>query len=102
MKKNFTNLLINIFLIAATIAVIGLFAFAGILSYQSLKPSSSIPFETTSPYVLVYTDTYFNCEIVYDKDTKVMYSISNGTYNRGTPTVLLNADGTPKIWEGDE
>lgn len=37
--------------------------------------------------------------IVYHKDTKVMYAISNGSYNYGTFTVLLDADGTPMLYE---
>ena len=39
--------------------------------------------------------------IVYHKDTKVMYAVSNGYYNGGTFTMLMNADGTPQIWEGE-
>lgn len=41
-------------------------------------------------------------KIVYHKDTKVMYAISNGYYNVGTFTVMLNADGTPMLWEDTE
>ena len=37
--------------------------------------------------------------VVYHKDTKVMYAISDGSYNRGTFTVLLDADGTPMLYE---
>lgn len=40
--------------------------------------------------------------IVYDIDTKVMYSISKGGYNQGTLTMLVNADGTPKLYEEDK
>lgn len=40
--------------------------------------------------------------IVYHRDTKVMYAISTGYYNQGTFTVMLNADGTPMLWEGKE
>lgn len=40
-------------------------------------------------------------DIVYDTDTKVMYSRSMGSYNRGTLTVLVNPDGTPKLYEGE-
>ena len=100
MKKFFTNTVIG----AITVFIVALLIGLTVLIYSMIYDTITITTfpETTSPYVLVYTDTYFNCEIVYDKDTKVMYSISNGTYNRGTPTVLLNADGTPKIWEGDE
>ena len=39
--------------------------------------------------------------IVYDNETKVMYAVSNGDYNRGVLTMLVNADGTPKLYEGE-
>jgi hypothetical protein len=100
MKKFCTNTLIGASVVFVVALLIGLIVLVYSMIYDTIT-ITTFP-ETTSPYVLVYTDTYFNCEIVYDKDTKVMYSISNGTYNRGTLTVLLNADGTPKIWEGDE
>jgi hypothetical protein len=38
--------------------------------------------------------------IVYHKKTKVMYAVLQGAYNGGTFTLLVNADGTPRIWEG--
>lgn len=40
-------------------------------------------------------------KVVYDKETKVMYIISFGSYNTGTFTVLVNADGSPKLYEGE-
>ena len=49
-------------------------------------------------FILVDADHY--CWIVYHKDTKVMYAVSRSGYNAGTYTVLVNADGTPMIWEG--
>lgn len=39
--------------------------------------------------------------IVYHKDTKVMYTLSTASYNMGNFTLLVNADGTPMIWEGE-
>lgn len=48
-------------------------------------------------FILVDTDYY--CWVVYHKDTKVMYAVSRSGYNAGTYTVLVNADGTPMIWE---
>ena len=39
--------------------------------------------------------------VVYHKDTKVMYVISAGPTNCGVFTVMLNADGTPMVWEGE-
>ena len=38
--------------------------------------------------------------IYVDKDTNVMYIKGSG--DGGTFTVMLNADGTPKIWQGEE
>lgn len=52
------------------------------------------------PFVVVYLGTIY--EVVYDKETKVMYAVSWGNHNSGTFTLLVNADGTPKLWEGAE
>ena len=38
-------------------------------------------------------------DVVYHKDTCVMYAVSGGGYNAGTFTLLVNPDGTPMIWE---
>lgn len=40
-------------------------------------------------------------DIVYHKETKVMYTVSGGQYNRGNFTVMVNADGTPMIYKED-
>lgn len=37
-------------------------------------------------------------KVVYHKDTKVMYVVSCGGYNSGDFTLLVNADGTPMLW----
>lgn len=40
--------------------------------------------------------SYENCSVYIDKETKVMYlSVKRGL------TVMLNADGTPMLWEGE-
>lgn len=39
--------------------------------------------------------------IIYDTDTKVMYSLSTGSYNFGNLTMLVNADGSPKLYKED-
>ena len=38
-------------------------------------------------------------KIAYDKETKVMYAVSDGLYNCGTVTPLFNADGSPKLYK---
>lgn len=40
--------------------------------------------------------------IVYDKYTTVMYAISNGDYNCGTFTLLVDANGNPLLYNEAE
>jgi len=48
----------------------------------------------------VIVEKTYTWGVVRDKYTGVMYVVSRGTYNSGNFTVLINADGTPMIWEG--
>ena len=41
-------------------------------------------------------------EVVYHRETKVMYAVSCGGYNAGNFTVLVNADGSPMIWGAED
>lgn len=52
-----------------------------------------------SSFVIVEFGSSYN--IVYHKDTKVMYTVSCSSYNCGSFCLLVNADGTPMIWEGE-
>ena len=55
--------------------------------------------DVPSRFVIVeQADTW---SVAADKDTRVMYVVSNGAYNRGTFTLLVNADGTPLVYEGE-
>ena len=51
--------------------------------------------------VFVTVSENSNYTVVYDKETKVMYAMSDGSYNRGNFIMLVNADGTPKLYEGE-
>ena len=42
----------------------------------------------------------YDGEILVDKATGVMYWKSASSYNWGSLTLLVNPDGTPRIWEG--
>ena len=53
-----------------------------------------------APFEWVYSSSLAIYRVGYDPDTGVMYAMSNGGYNSGTLTLLVNADGTPKVWEG--
>ncbi len=79
MKK----LLVSVFAIVATAVLIG----CGIEASASSEPM----------FVEVYESTYWS--VVYNSETKVMYVVSDGSYNRGTFTLLVNADGTPMVWD---
>ena len=48
-------------------------------------------------FVCINAGEYYN--IVYDRKTKVQYAISNGRYNRGTVTLLVDKDGKPLLYE---
>lgn len=37
--------------------------------------------------------------VVYDRETKVMYAVSYYGSGSGKFTLLVNADGTPKLWK---
>lgn len=67
-----------------------------LLSACATKQTKEIIEGETSRMVYVEeTSTY--C-IVYDKYTKVMYAVSNSGYNCGNFTLLVNADGTPLLY----
>lgn len=44
-------------------------------------------------------EEYNGFDIVYDKETGVMYTMSNRAYAYGILTPLLNSDGAPKIYQ---
>lgn len=56
--------------------------------------------ETGDGNTFVLVDADYYCWVVYHKDTKVMYAVSRSPNNIGIYTLLVNADGTPMIWEG--
>ena len=56
--------------------------------------------ETSEASMFVTVETTLTWSVVYHKTTKVMYVVSNGMYNYGNFTLLVNADGTPMIYGG--
>ena len=53
-----------------------------------------------SMFVVVESTLYWN--VVYCKETKVMYTVSSSSRNYGNFTLLVNPDGSPMLWEGEE
>lgn len=56
--------------------------------------------DDTSMFVYVEKTMYW--DVVYHKDTKVMYVVSAGSNNYGTFTLLVGADGKPMIYEEEK
>ena len=79
-------------IIAITLVVVVLFFVGCDDTNNSVKASDDV-------FVMVSA----NCDydVVYDRETKIMYTISKGSYNMGNFTVLLNVDGTPKLYKGE-
>ena len=92
MKKNF---IIFVMLIALV------FSFAGCGGTKQLTEEDfeEVSKNEYSMFIKVENTAYY--DVVYHKTTKVMYAISRGGYNQGTFTVLLNADGTPMLYENN-
>lgn len=51
--------------------------------------------------MFVEVERSYNWQIVYHRDTKVMYAVSCGDYNRGNFTLLVDEDGSPMVYEGE-
>lgn len=60
------------------------------------RTNESVPFDSATFDIVSNGDDF---KIVYNRLTKVMYSVSDGTNNSGVFTVLVNPDGTPMLWE---
>lgn len=59
--------------------------------------------EDTNMFIYIQSVKSNGCyDVVYHRDTKVMYTISRGAYNQGNFTLLVNADGTPMVYEESE
>ena len=58
--------------------------------------------DTTSMFVCVEDTDIKPWKVVYHKDTKVMYAVSDGGSSYGIFTLLVTPDGTPMIWEGEK
>lgn len=55
--------------------------------------------DIASRFVIIEESSIWN--VVADQETKVMYTVSKGMYNRGTFTMLVNSNGTPLLYEGE-
>lgn len=70
-------------------------------SYSEVKTTYDIESEEAAPSMFVSVEDTLDWQIVYHKTTKVMYAVSQGGYNQGTFTLLVDENGDPLLWEGD-
>lgn len=56
--------------------------------------------ERESSSMFVKVESAESWDVVYHRETKVMYVVSDGSYNHGTFTLLVNPDGTPMVYGG--
>ena len=63
-------------------------------------PPVQVESNVSAASMFVEVENNLTWRVVYHRETKVMYVISQGTENFGNFTVLLNADGTPQTWKG--
>ena len=62
------------------------------------KVESKLTIEKPSIFVMV--ERTYGYDVVYDRETKVMYTVSNLSHGSGVFTLLVNRDGSPKLWKG--
>lgn len=55
--------------------------------------------ETPERFEYVEDGYYGWFDVVRDTQTGVMYAVSSGIYNHGNVTVLIDADGSPLLYE---
>jgi hypothetical protein len=85
-----------------------LFIFVAVLSlaftgcdYAEVESVNEVEEEPASSMFIEIENSYM-WKVVYQRDTKVMYVVSDGSYNRGDFTVLVNPDGTPMLYKEEK
>lgn len=71
------------------------------LSMTSCNQSKVVTHEDVDSNVSMFIEVErsTNWQIVYHRDTKVMYAVSMGHYNYGTFTLLVDENGSPMVYE---
>ncbi len=86
-----------------TICIIMAVLFAACSSIK-VEPANAVSvIDTSEDYNNVFEQVGYggSYEIVYHKQTKVMYAISDGKFSKGILTLLVNPDGTPMIYKSE-
>ena len=76
-----------------TILIVGMLSLTACAKVESINDNKQ---DETSMFVEIESTSMW--KVVYHKETKVMYTVSYGSYNGGNFTLLVNADGSPMLW----
>lgn len=82
-------------ILSVILVAVLLFSLTG-CDYSTIETEEQAKEDTSSMFICVETSAYW--KVVYHKETKVMYVVSNGSYNYGTFTLLVDIDGKPMLW----
>lgn len=61
---------------------------------------SAVDTDSPVPSMFIEVEHTTDWRVVYHKDTRVMYAVSSSSYNYGTFTLLVDANGKPLIYNG--
>ena len=78
-----------------TIALVA--AFLLLFGCAKVEKAEPEPQNVSMFVVIEKTDRW---RVVADRNTGVMYAVSEGGYNHGNFTLLVDAEGKPLIWKG--
>lgn len=84
-------------IIAVVLGLTLCFGIAG-CAKGDIEPKSSILANKYIDLVTIYRDNDHSTEVLYDKNTKVMYFIKRSGYQFGI-TPIYNSDGTVKLYD---
>ena len=80
------------FFVASMAAVLAICCLSGCVANVETE-------KTKEESMFVMVEETLVWSVVYHRESKVMYAVSGGSYNGGTFTLLVNADGSPMLWE---
>ena len=84
-------------IIAVTLGLALCFGMTG-CTKGDIEPESSSLANKYIDLVTIYKDNNCNTEVLYDKNTKVMYFVKHTDYQFGI-TPIYNSDGTVKLYD---
>lgn len=83
-------------------AIMCLLLVAALLGCSTHEVQSTQSQEDNPQSMFVEVERAYSWMVVYHRDTGVMYVVSNGSYNYGSFTLLVDAEGAPLIYRGTD